>query len=103
MVSAHRAKDNGDYRLARSEFRAILDAGGLTETEIVASGGIDETVLQELTADGAPIDSYGIGTSLVTSQDHPALDCAYKLKAYAGRPRPRERSELCPIPSPPAS
>ena len=72
--------------------RAILDTGGLAEARIVASGGIDETVLQELTADGAPIDSYGIGTSLVTSEDHPALDCAYKLKAYSGKPK-RKRSE----------
>lgn len=84
--------DSGDLAEHARKVRAILDAGGLTETEIVASGGIDETVLQELTADGAPIDSYGIGTSLVTSQDHPALDCAYKLKAYAGKPR-RKRSE----------
>jgi nicotinate phosphoribosyltransferase len=84
--------DSGDLAEHAREVRAILDAGGLAETRIVASGGIDETVLQQLTADGAPIDSYGIGTSLVTSEDHPALDCAYKLKAYAGRPR-RKRSE----------
>ena len=34
----------------------------------------------------APIDGYGIGTSLTTSSDAPALDCAYKLQEYAGRP-----------------
>jgi nicotinate phosphoribosyltransferase len=84
--------DSGDLAEHARKVRAILDAGDLAETRIVASGGIDETVLQQLTADGAPIDSYGIGTSLVTSEDHPALDCAYKLKAYAGRPR-RKRSE----------
>jgi len=84
--------DSGDLAEHARKVRAILDAGGLAEARIVASGGIDETVLQQLTADGAPIDSYGIGTSLVTSEDHPALDCAYKLKAYAGRPR-RKRSE----------
>ena len=84
--------DSGDLAEHARKVRAILDAGGLTETKIVASGGIDEIVLQQLTAAGAPIDSYGIGTSLVTSEDHPALDCAYKLKAYAGRPR-RKRSE----------
>lgn len=84
--------DSGDLADHARKVRAILDAGGLAQARIVASGGIDETVLQQLTADGAPIDSYGIGTSLVTSEDHPALDCAYKLKAYAGRPR-RKRSE----------
>ena len=40
----------------------------------------------------APIDGYGIGTSLTTSSDAPALDCAYKLQAYAGVPK-RKRSE----------
>ena len=32
----------------------------------------------------APIDGFGIGTSLTTSSDVPALDCAYKLQEYAG-------------------
>ena len=41
---------------------------------------------------GPPIDSYGIGTSLTTASDAPALDCAYKLQEYAGQPR-RKRSE----------
>jgi nicotinate phosphoribosyltransferase len=39
-----------------------------------------------------PIDGYGIGTNLTTSQDAPALDCAYKLQEYDGRPK-RKRSE----------
>jgi nicotinate phosphoribosyltransferase len=33
---------------------------------------------------GAPIDAFGVGTSLTTSSDVPALDCAYKLQEYAG-------------------
>ena len=40
---------------------------------------------------GAPIDGFGIGTSLTTSSDAPALDCAYKLQEYGGLPR-RKRS-----------
>jgi nicotinate phosphoribosyltransferase len=40
----------------------------------------------------SPIDGFGIGTNLVTSQDAPGLDCAYKLQEYAGRAR-RKRSE----------
>jgi len=40
---------------------------------------------------GAPIDGFGVGTSLTTSSDVPALDCAYKLQEYAGRAR-RKRS-----------
>jgi nicotinate phosphoribosyltransferase len=42
-------------------------------------------------AAGAPVDGFGVGTSLTTSSDAPALDCAYKLQEYAGRAR-RKRS-----------
>ena len=47
--------------------------------------------LAEIVRAGAPIDGFGIGTSLTTSSDVPALDCAYKLQEYAGLPR-RKRS-----------
>jgi nicotinate phosphoribosyltransferase len=83
--------DSGDLGALARGVRAILDEAQLRNIEIIASGGIDEYILARLTAERAPIDSYGIGTSLVTSEDAPALDCAYKLKAYAGEPR-RKRS-----------
>jgi nicotinate phosphoribosyltransferase len=72
--------------------RAILDAGGLTHVRIVVSGGLDEGDLLRLEASKAPIDVYGVGTSVTTSSDAPALDCAYKLQEYGGRPR-RKKSE----------
>ena len=72
--------------------RAILDAAGLQSIHILASGGLDEHSLLALCRAGAPIDGFGVGTSLTTSSDAPALDCAYKLQEYAGRPR-RKRSE----------
>ncbi len=84
--------DSGDLAAHAREVRRILDRGGLDQVMIFASGGIDESVLQDFTAAGAPIDGYGIGTSLTTSSDAAALDCAYKLQEYAGRPR-RKRSE----------
>jgi nicotinate phosphoribosyltransferase len=58
---------------------------------IFVSGGLDEDKLAALVRSGAPISGYGIGTSLVTSEDAPTLDCAYKLQEYAGLPR-RKRS-----------
>ena len=64
----------------------------MQSVKIVASGGLDENALLELSRAGAPIDSYGVGTSLTTSSDAPALDCAYKLQEYAGTAR-RKRSE----------
>ena len=83
--------DSGDLLALSKSVRRILDDGGLGDTTIFASGGIDEDDLARFTAAGAPIDGFGIGTSLTTSFDVPALDCAYKLQEYAGLPR-RKRS-----------
>ena len=67
--------------------RAILDAAGLQGVRIFASGGLDDQALLSLCRRGVPIDGFGIGTSLTTSSDAPALDCAYKLQEYASRAR----------------
>lgn len=83
--------DSGDLAALSRGVRQILDEGGLREMTIFASGNLDEYRLRELTAAGAPIDGYGIGTSLVTSLDAPSLDAVYKLEEYAGKPR-RKRS-----------
>jgi len=83
--------DSGDLTALSKTVRAILDAGGLEETGIFVSGGIDEELLTAFEREKAPINGIGIGTSLVTSSDAPALDCAYKLQEYAGLPR-RKRS-----------
>ena len=83
--------DSGDLAALAKRVRRILDAGGLGDTGIFVSGGIDKGTLTELAREKAPIDGIGIGTSLVTSSDSPALDCAYKLQEYAGLPR-RKRS-----------
>jgi nicotinate phosphoribosyltransferase len=83
--------DSGDLaELARSA-RRILDDAGLREAVVFASGNLDEYRLRELLEAGAPIDGFGVGTSLVTSADAPYLDAVYKLQEYAGRPR-RKRS-----------
>ncbi len=83
--------DSGDLVTLSKAVRRILDDGGLKETTIFASGGIEEETLAAFAREAAPIDGIGIGTSLVTSSDAPALDCAYKLQEYAGLPR-RKRS-----------
>lgn len=84
--------DSGDLAAHARRVRAILDAGGLADTIIFASGDLDEYALRELLARGAPIDGFGVGTRVDTSSDQPYLDCAYKLQEYAGTPR-RKRSE----------
>jgi nicotinate phosphoribosyltransferase len=84
--------DSGDLAAHARRVRAILDGHGLKDITIFASGGLDEDALAAFTRGGAPIDGYGIGTSLTTASDAPALDCAYKIQEYAGVPR-RKRSE----------
>jgi nicotinate phosphoribosyltransferase len=83
--------DSGDLDVLSRKVRAILDRGGHSGISIFASGGIDELEMQALVAAGAPIDGFGIGTSLDVSADLPALDCAYKLQEYARTAR-RKRS-----------
>ncbi|HUC52259.1 MAG TPA: nicotinate phosphoribosyltransferase [Xanthobacteraceae bacterium] len=84
--------DSGDLIALSKSVRAILDAGGLKDTTIFVSGGLDEDSLLGFAKAGAPIDGIGIGTALTTSADVPSIDCVYKLQEYAGLPR-RKRSE----------
>jgi len=84
--------DSGDLVALARSVRKILDAGGLTEVTIFASGGLDEDALAAFVQNNAPIDGFGVGTSLTTSADVPAIDCVYKLQEYAGLAR-RKRSE----------
>jgi len=84
--------DSGDLGDHARRVRDILDDGGLSEIGIFASGNVDEYLLEQLVAGGAPIGGFGIGTHMDTSADAPYLDCAYKLQEYAGRAR-RKRSE----------
>jgi nicotinate phosphoribosyltransferase len=83
--------DSGDLDRLSREVRQILDAAGLADAVIFASGNLDEQRVRSLVTAGAPIDSFGIGTSLTTSSDAPALDAVYKLQEYAGVAR-RKRS-----------
>ncbi len=84
--------DSGDLAALATSVRKILDQGGLKEVAIFASGGLDEDSLAAFVRKAAPIDGYGVGTSLTTSADVPNIDCVYKLQEYAGVPR-RKLSE----------
>jgi nicotinate phosphoribosyltransferase len=83
--------DSGDMIEIAKRVRGILDDAGLRNVRIVASGSVDEYYLKRVVESRAPIDTFGIGTHLATSEDAPYLDCAFKLQEYAGRPR-RKRS-----------
>jgi nicotinate phosphoribosyltransferase len=84
--------DSGDLAEHARKVRRILDAGGLHDTTIFVSGSLDEYIVRDLLAAGAPIDGFGVGSRLDTSADAPYLDCAYKLQEYADVAR-RKRSE----------
>jgi nicotinate phosphoribosyltransferase len=77
--------DSGDLAALSRAVRRILDEGGLRSTTIFASGSLDEHAIARLVSSGAPVDAFGVGTSLDVSTDEPVLDCAYKLQEYAGR------------------
>ena len=82
--------DSGDLAALSKSVRRILDQGGLNDVRIFASGGLDEDSVAAMLHAGAPIDGFGMGTSLTTSSDVPALDCVYKLQEYAGTARRKQ-------------
>jgi len=71
--------DSGDLLQKSREVREILDARGLQNVQIIASGDLNEYRIEKLVENGAPIDSFGVGTDLATSRDAPALSVVYKL------------------------
>jgi len=79
--------DSGDLLTLSKEVRKRLDQAGLTATKIVASGDLDEATITALVVAAAPIDIFGVGTALATSQDAPALNSVYKLVEYDRQPR----------------
>ncbi len=83
--------DSGDLAYLSKRARAMLDAEGLSYVTIVASSDLDESTIRDLVIQGAEIDSWGVGTSLITSQGCPALGGVYKLAAQEenGRLEPR--------------
>jgi len=73
--------DSGDLAGLSRTARAMLDEAGFTDTAIVASNDLDEYLVSELKADGAAINTWGVGTRLVTAWHEPALGGVYKLAA----------------------
>jgi len=70
--------DSGDLAFLSKEARKMLDAAGFTNTKIVASNDLDEYTIINLKQQGAKIDSWGIGTKLITAYDQAALGAVYK-------------------------
>ncbi|MEI2731600.1 MAG: nicotinate phosphoribosyltransferase [Dermatophilaceae bacterium] len=73
--------DSGDLLVQAAEVRAQLDGLGATGTRIVVTSDLDEHAIAALAA--APVDSYGVGTALVTGSGAPTSGMVYKLVARA--------------------
>lgn len=71
--------DSGDLGALALEVRSILDQAGCEDTYIVVSSDLNEWKIQELIAQKAPIDWFGVGTELSTVKDAPSLSGVYKL------------------------
>ncbi len=76
--------DSGDLTVMAHQAREQLDALGATGTKIVVSGDLDEYSIAALGS--APVDSYGVGTSLVVGSGVPTAGLVYKLVEVDGRP-----------------
>ena len=73
--------DSGDLAHLSIEARRLLDEAGFPDAKVVASNDLDETIIASLLDQGARIDTFGVGTRLVTAYDQPALGGVYKLGA----------------------
>ena len=73
--------DSGDLAYLTKKARKMLDDAGYPDAKICVSGDLDEYIVQSLHQQGAKINSYGIGTKLITSEKTPSLGGVYKLSA----------------------
>ena len=73
--------DSGDLAYLSKKAKKMLDAAGFPDAVISASNDLDETLISSLKLQGAAINSWGVGTNLITSKDCPSFGGVYKLAA----------------------
>ncbi|MBI3665252.1 MAG: nicotinate phosphoribosyltransferase [Acidobacteria bacterium] len=88
--------DSGDFLAESRVARRILDRAGCRQARIMASGDLNEHRIAELTAAGAPIDCFGVGTELATSADAPSMGSIYKLVEIERKGRLRGAAKFSP-------
>ncbi|MCW2669943.1 MAG: nicotinate phosphoribosyltransferase [Frankiales bacterium] len=76
--------DSGDLDKEVRKARALLDSLGASQTRILATSDLDEFVIAAL--GNAPVDSFGVGTRVVTGSGHATAEFVYKLVEIDGRP-----------------
>ncbi|MBS3779542.1 MAG: nicotinate phosphoribosyltransferase [Desulfovermiculus sp.] len=90
--------DSSDLQALSFDLRKELDQAGLNGVSIFASGSLDEKVIQDMVASGAPIEGFGVGTKMGVSNDAPYLDMVYKLASYAGKGRLKTSTNKATLP-----
>ena len=83
--------DSGDISYLSKRARKMLDEAGLESCKIVASNSLDEHLIQDLIAQGAKIDIFGVGERLITAKSAPVFGGVYKLAAVEN-----EQGEIIP-------
>lgn len=78
--------DSGDLAELATQVRELLDSLGATHTRILVTSDLDEWQIAALR--GAPVDGFGVGTSLVTGSGAPTCGFVYKLVARADTDEP---------------
>ena len=73
--------DSGDLAYLSKKAKKMLDEAGFTDAVISASNDLDETLIASLKMQGAAINSWGVGTNLITSRECPSFGGVYKLAA----------------------
>jgi len=76
--------DSGDIQYLSAEVRKILDEAGLKNAFITVSNDLDENIIETLVKEGAPVNSWGVGTRLVTGGSAAAFTGVYKLASIQG-------------------
>jgi nicotinate phosphoribosyltransferase len=71
--------DSGNILKLSKMARKMLDAAGMRDVRIFASGDLDEYKIDRLVRDGAPVNDFGVGTKMGASVDAPSLDVIYKI------------------------
>ena len=73
--------DSGDLAYLSKKAMEMLDEAGFSDAVISASNDLDEYLIDSLKMQGAAINSWGVGTNLITSKDCPSFGGVYKLAA----------------------
>lgn len=77
--------DSGDLAYLSKKAKKMLDEAGFTDAIICASSDLDELLIKSLKDQGATVNSWGVGTNLITSKDCPAFGGVYKLSGVYGK------------------